>query len=334
MKKLLKLILIIFVFIFFIMRITFHDILQYSKTKIVDGCLHINKYIKKNLSSLKDEPLKIDTIKIHEYYINLFSKCRVDTEYTAYKKLKESPIKGVNYLAIPWVHLINSRQLDMVPNIQLNGGFTICQHIRYREILPFIQRIGLKVLFTPHAHMNEFYEDIKVLPFPHFAVNGALPVLKKDLLYSFIGYTTHHTRETIFDMSHVSKTIIKRRAQWHFYLKKSCAEQEKKEYQEALARSRFSLCPRGAGPSTIRFWESLQAGAIPILISDDTCLPKGVDWDTCIVRIAETDVHLIKEIINSIPPEKEQKMRENCLKAYDLFSGKNFVNSVRDYYSL
>ncbi len=312
---------------------TLHDFFRYSETKINDWLVYAThivfpKFKTNNMISNDNKALKIDEIKMHEYHTNFFPVDIVDTEYTAYKRLKESPIEGVNYLAIPWAVLINRRQLNKVPNIQIKGGFAICQHIRYKQILPLLREMGIDTLFTPHACKDEVYENIKILPFPFNAVNGKEPALQKDILYSFIGYTTHHTRRAIFNMPHLPNTIIKKRDHWN-----ARKEQEKREYRNILARSRFSLCPRGTGPSTIRFWESLQAGAIPVLISNAMCLPKGIDWDTCIIRIAEKDVCFIKEIINNISLEQEQIMRENCLHAYTLFSGTNFVKTIRDYYA-
>jgi hypothetical protein len=102
-------------------------------------------------------------------------------------------------------------------------------------------------------------------------------------------------------------------------------------YFDTLSKSRFSLCPRGSAPSSLRFWESLKCGAIPILISDDWILPE-YDWDTCIIRISEenwisnTNPYYIDEIISSIKLDDEISMRESGIKAYNKLS----VN-MKDY---
>jgi hypothetical protein len=44
-------------------------------------------------------------------------------------------------------------------------------------------------------------------------------------------------------------------------------------YGRELATSRFVLCPRGVASNTIRFFESLMFGRIPVLVSDDAKLP-------------------------------------------------------------
>ena len=87
-----------------------------------------------------------------------------------------------------------------------------------------------------------------------------------------------------------------------------------REYREIMSRSRFSLCPRGYSPNSFRLTESLRAGAIPVVIADDIRLPKGYDWSSCLVRVREADVGRLDKIIRRIPREREDKMREACLK--------------------
>lgn len=277
---------------------------------------------------------------LHEYYLDLFKYEPLATEFTAYKLLKKKPIeKNINYLAIPWSVLINRNELNKIPDIKLNGGFTICQHIKYEKIIPILKKIGIDTLFTPHVYKR--YTDITVLPFPHLAVNGITPAKNKDIFYSFIGLkSSHWTRKEIFSMKHPKNSCIIERKDWHFWINKknseelkSRQEREKNEYQSILSRSIFSLCPRGTGASTIRFWESLQAGSIPVLISDDMQLPKEYDWQNCIIKISENNVKKIPEILSKIPKKRYKLMMLNCLEAYELFSEKNFIKTINDYYA-
>lgn len=271
---------------------------------------------------------------IHEYYTDLYAVEKVSTEYFAYQLLKQEPIPGVNYLAIPWVVLINTNKLSTVPDIKLAGGFTICQHIHFKKIIPILKKIGINVLFTPHVEKSQKYDDeITILPFPHYAVNGTIPFEHKDLLYSFVGTPkTDAVRAELFKIIPPQNAILMERFSWHFYNPEEQQKKEKEEYQNLLARSRFSPCPRGTGASTIRFWESLQAGAIPLLLADEMSLPKGIDWNNCIIQIPEKEVSKLNEIIQHVSLEEEQEKRANCLKAYELFSGKNFVRCIRLFY--
>ncbi len=256
------------------------------------------------------------------------------TDYRAYEIFKKEPIKkNVNYLVIPWRLLVKYKQLDRVPDIRINGGFTICQVPFYERILPILKRIGIDTLFTPHAKKDQVYEGIKVLPFPIYPINGVDPARHKDILYSFIGFENGQSvRREIFQMNVPENCIVIERHKWHYFIEKEQRQKEKEEYQDVLARSRFSLCPRGTGSSSIRFWESLQAGAIPVVIADDLWLPEGVDWDACIIRIAENEIDQINDVIQSISKEQEEAMRAYCLKAHEYFAGSNLVRNIRSYY--
>ncbi len=286
-----------------------------------------------------------EKMTMYTYEPKLF-KNFMTTEQQAYKFLCAKPIeKNVNYLAVSWGNLFRQKNLQVRLSKKLNGGFTICQHIRYREIIPVLRRLGVKVLFAPHAPKRQQYKDIVVLPFPLYPNNGIGPAKEKDILYSFVGLESHPVRRKIFSLPGRPDIIIKKRGQWHFYLRSKGRiirmrysprrEEEREEFQDVLARSRFSLCPRGTGPSTIRFWESLQAGAIPVLLADAMALPtiEGINWNDCIIRVPERNVSSVDRIIRAISPEKEASMRENCLRAFAVScSGENFVQAIRDYY--
>ena len=288
-----------------------------------------------------------EKMTMYAYEIEFFQKiANMTSEQRVYEILSAYPIeKNVNYLAVSWGILFVRKNLQVKLSKKLNGGFTICQHIRYREIIPVLRRLGVTVLFAPHAPKKQQYKDITVLPFPLYPNNGIGPAKEKDILYSFIGLESHPVRKKIFSLSRRSDIVIKKRSCWHFYLRckgrviplkwSPRREQEREEYQDILSRSRFSLCPRGTGPSTIRFWESLQAGAIPVLVADAMALPKieGINWDDCIVRVSERNVSSVDRIIRAIPPEKEMQLRENCLRAFALScAGENFVQAIRDYF--
>ena len=96
-------------------------------------------------------------------------------------------------------------------------------------------------------------------------------------------------------------------------------EQKTEEYNKILLNSRYSLCPSGSGPNSIRFWEALAVGSIPVLLSDKLELPKHELWDKAIVQMKEEEIAKIRDVLNTISLDKEREMRENCLKIYDYF---------------
>lgn len=62
---------------------------------------------------------------------------------------------------------------------------------------------------------------------------------------------------------------------------------ERSRFVDDLRQSRFILCPRGNGLSSIRLFEALEAGRVPVIISDALLLPACVDWSACAVQVPE-----------------------------------------------
>ena len=265
-----------------------------------------------------------------------------------------------DYLAFPWASIIDKRQhgfsIRELPSIRKGKSvFTVCQHIYYRNLAPILKQLGVTVCFACHATEEDIESfrsiNIELKPFPLFAVNAAVPAAKKDYIYSFIGmgYNQHilsSIRERIINMSHPASAYVKERAGWHYrnrvykeqvrgekmtQLEEVREDDNRAQYMDVLGRSRYSLCPSGTGPNTIRFWESLAAGSIPIVLSDKMLLP-DYDWGSCILRVEEKNVDTINDMLKCIPETKEEDMRTRCLSAYRQFSGENFSSSIRHYF--
>ena len=101
------------------------------------------------------------------------------------------------------------------------------------------------------------------------------------------------------------------------------------QYELYLIDSKFSLCPSGSGPNSIRFWESLAYGSIPVLLADTLELPKHELWEDAIIKVEEKNLEMVPDILSKISPEKEKEMRKNCLKIYKHFR-KNYTNLEED----
>jgi hypothetical protein len=62
-------------------------------------------------------------------------------------------------------------------------------------------------------------------------------------------------------------------------------------YLALTENTKFVLCPRGKGLNSIRFFETLRLGRIPVLVSDDTKLPleEKIEYDQFMVRVPEDE---------------------------------------------
>lgn len=124
--------------------------------------------------------------------------------------------------------------------------------------------------------------DIKIFGMSGGRIDYPIPLLcqphkyefsgiQKDIFCSFVGGDTHPIR----------RELVK-----EFQGKKNCIVKISKigleEYCNLMARSVFSLCPRGYGKSSFRLQESLQQHSIPIYISDEFINPYN---DESLIRI-------------------------------------------------
>jgi len=285
---------------------------------------------------------------IKSFFEEIFPYEKFPVEYLSYRQLVESQPQ-INYLAIPWAQILNSTWLDfpnkkninfyfselLKINIEQQNNTTVCQHDDYMKLLPFFRHLKINTVFSPLHDINNKIDDIRIIPISltnnfHFNKNT-----NKDILFSFVGtHITHDVRLKMFNMVkgpymiyrntyHVDSGVLK---------DKNHKLKEETEYKDILERSRFSLCPRGSSPSSVRFWECLAAGSIPIVISDNWVLPDW-DWKKTIIQIPEQefqkmDYNDIKSFLLDIDYDKQIEMRTNCLKANEKFKKENYGSYI------
>jgi len=276
--------------------------------------------------------------------MDLFWQYPIITEKTFYEQNKIDP----NYVGLPWATILDKqKRLDMeylIKHIHKAESYTCCQHIRFRNIIPILKKIGITVLYTPHKIKGEDYIDgvvIKTCPLYAKVIEDDptyfLEEIKRKYIYSFQGGLQEgymsNIRKKIFEMRHPQNTLIKNTGAWHFNLIVYTNSQnekgdyngslehftKEKEYKELLKQSRYTLCPSGTGPNSIRFWEAIGAGSIPILLSDQMTLPKHELWKDAIINIKEIDIESIPFILIDINEERETEMRNNCKILYQYF---------------
>jgi hypothetical protein len=81
------------------------------------------------------------------------------------------------------------------------------------------------------------------------------------------------------------------------------------QYAEAIQQSAFGLCPRGIGTSSVRIFDVMQSGRVPVILSDDWVLPDGPDWASFSILVPEKDVESIPERLEAKRGEAERMGR-------------------------
>ena len=130
-----------------------------------------------------------------------------------------------------------------------------------------------------------------------------------DLLFSYVGRNNHKPeREWLLGLRHdkgfVRDTFTGRGdAPAKYGLPENTMHEL---YSAASLRSLFVLCPRGYGVCSIRLFETMMLGRVPVILSDDWTAPADLDWDRFSVRASERgDPHLIERLQELMPRARE-----------------------------
>ena len=90
----------------------------------------------------------------------------------------------------------------------------------------------------------------------------------KDIFASFVGsFSTHPRRPELMRLS-CDDVIVEHREWWNTGQGEQSANRAR--YNDVIDRSKFVLCPRGYGPTSMRMADAILRGAIPLTVDDHT----------------------------------------------------------------
>lgn len=167
----------------------------------------------------------------------------------------------------------------------------------YSEVdQPWCAMPGLYVAMPKPSFEPQRQRACAYLTLPNPLV-AAGPEAEPDLLFSFMGRGGNRTRERILSLKHPRASIVDTSAVDFFGDPTQAVEQQRKRYAETMGRSKFVLCPAGAGPSSFRIFETLAAGRVPVIVSDLWVPPAGPKWADCAIFVPEKEIERMGEIL-------------------------------------
>jgi hypothetical protein len=130
-------------------------------------------------------------------------------------------------------------------------------------------------------------------------------------LFSFIGSTANApVRRELRSLSHPRSFFRDTSAEFERVLKHRMSAEEARDYHrqyvELTKASKFVLCPRGLGVATIRLFETMRMGRVPVILSDQWVEPSGPDWERFSIRIRERDFREIPRLLERREAEAVQ----------------------------
>lgn len=148
-----------------------------------------------------------------------------------------------------------------------------------------------------------------------------------DLLASFLGRNCHPVRERLFALPKHPGIWIEDTSGYNAFTHDEAGRREQqRHYYDICLRSKFILCPRGAGPNSIRLFEALKLGIPPVIVSDAWVPCEGPRWDEFAVFIPEKDLALLPGVLERLEPT-HWKRGELAQEAYrDYFAPGTYFN--------
>lgn len=233
---------------------------------------------------------------------------------------------------------------------------SVCQQIHWRRLVDTFQQLGVTDLHLSHATTDidparEGWK-LRIHSWPLFAPNIEVPerrvgltigkpIEQKRYLASFIGAHMPHYRSDVrvrlFEAAKASgrdDVLVDLGSEWHFNkvvykeqvqhkplaeAETAAVENATRRYNEVLSDSVFSLCPEGAGPNTLRLWESLAVGAIPVVLAPQWVAPRRPDFDLsqACVYASSSELPALLRRLKGFSRSETEEMQKMAVRAYE-----------------
>jgi len=123
-------------------------------------------------------------------------------------------------------------------------------------------------------------------------------------LFSFMGATRNApVRRKLASLAHSRSFFQDTTAEFDRVLDRTMVKRERLDYErryaELIKASKFILCPRGVSASTIRLFETMRMGRVPVILSDGWIPPAGPRWDQFAIRVREKDFAKIPQLLEA-----------------------------------
>ena len=139
----------------------------------------------------------------------------------------------------------------------------------------------------------------------------------KNLLFFFAGRLSHPLRKRLMKLSFSEGDVVMQDTSTynHFQADEISQQAAKARYWQLAQRSKFGLCPRGAGTSSVRLFELMEAGISPVIIADDWIPPIGPKWEEFALFVPEIQIASLYEIVR----QHENEWIERGYKAWQAY---------------
>jgi len=182
--------------------------------------------------------------------------------------------------------------------------FTIVQHDD-AIYLPIPKNTIIFGACSGHIPLPLIYEDKATILETKRASNN----FTKSILCSFLGALTHACRTTVIDMYNNNPNFYLHTKPWELVMDQTTQD----HFVNTTLQSHFTLCPRGYGRNSFRFFEAIILESIPIYIyTDVNWLPyqEIIDYSKFSIVINSNDVQNLNIILEDALQKKDEMITE------------------------
>jgi hypothetical protein len=121
-------------------------------------------------------------------------------------------------------------------------------------------------------------------------------------LYSFVGSVENApVRSRLAELRHPRSFFQDTSAEYqhvlHGELDEAALHNFWRRYAQMMQASKFVLCPRGLGVSSVRLFDTMRMGRVPVILSDDWVEPTGPAWKEFSIRVPEAEFRCIPDLL-------------------------------------
>jgi hypothetical protein len=186
---------------------------------------------------------------------------------------------------------------------------SICTKFICQPLMGPVENSSRKIIPIPLTMRHFEYEMIK----DSFFIKECR-TSRKINNFCFTGQTGYANRDKIFNYNLPKFDREKTKPIWHIKNKEERIKLNK-NFCKRLSLSKFSFCPRGAGSSSFRLYQSMMSGTVPIISGmEDFPFQDEVSWDSMCIRRAVDPMDLL-----SIDEDDYRVIRNNTINFWDQY---------------
>lgn len=197
------------------------------------------------------------------------------------------------------------------------------QGVIYRKkksLKPVVSFCGWAGFDTSRLYLKYFLRTLVVEVQKWIYLDPTLEIFKRGLYF-------RRKALSVLSASNLIETrfIIRKSFSGHAKTIQLSPAEARQEYVANMIESDFVLAPKGDANYSVRFFEALSLGRIPIVIDTETCLPleNVIDYSKCILRVSYKDMNKLPEIIsdfyNTLTDQQFIEMQHEARRVYETY---------------